>query len=125
MGFFEKIVKDSKIIVDKSALLHHNSGVFFANLIPLLQLYQNRVIIPYIAIVELKQMAAFQALNIYNDLKKWGLCSVRGESNDGSSSKVLKKILKKFPAPLPVSHPRGHSENLSRQAGASGPADAR
>ncbi len=96
MGFFEEIVRDYKIIADTSAFLDPNSQTFFNHLIPLLQSYNNSLIIPYVTVLELHRLSASEAIGIYSLLESYNLCTVRGESGDTSSEDVLEKILNKF-----------------------------
>lgn len=52
----DSYAKDWKIFIDTCSILHFAAGKFWVNIIPLLQRYQNRVIIPQRSIEELQKI---------------------------------------------------------------------
>ncbi|MCH3960188.1 MAG: zinc-ribbon domain containing protein [Selenomonas sp.] len=103
----ENYVKDWKIFLDTCSCLHFAADKFWMNIIPLLQQYQKKIIIPLRCIEELQKHAGNQekkelsesslkALKIMQQLIKAGYVDVRGEDRDDFADEVFQEAFLRF-----------------------------
>lgn len=103
----ENYVKDCKIFIDTCSILHFAADKFWINIIPFLEHYQNKIIIPLKCIEELQKFVNNPAKhnlseNAKNSLKKIqqlinaGFVEIRGEQNDILADNVFQSVFTKF-----------------------------
>ncbi|WP_461811496.1 PIN domain-containing protein [Faecalimonas sp.] len=102
----ESYVKDRKIFIDTCSILHFASDKFWMHMIPFLQRYQNKVIVPLRVIEELEKHAdsmkpdlaekSKNSLKIIQQLICAGLVEVKGEKNDNFADNVFQMVFTKF-----------------------------
>ncbi|WP_220092233.1 PIN domain-containing protein [Helicobacter sp. 16-1353] len=105
---FEYYAKDWKIFIDTCSILHFASDRFWINIIPFLQQYQNKLIIPFKIIEELqkheankaKPELAKRAKRCLKDLQQRinddNFIDIRGEENDSFADNVFQVVFTKF-----------------------------
>lgn len=103
----EDYAKNWKIFMDTCSILHFAADKFWLNIIPLLQQYQNKIIIPLRSIEELQKHEsntrdselAKNAKNCLRLLKKLinaGFVEIRGEQGDNFADNVFQVVFTKF-----------------------------
>ena len=103
----ENYVKDWKIFMDTCSILHFATDKFWMNIIPLLQQYQNKVIIPLRSIEELQKHEANtgkpelaenakNCLKVLHQLINAGFVEIRGEQGDNFADNVFQVVFTKF-----------------------------
>lgn len=103
----ESYVKDWKIFMDTCSILHFATDKFWMNIIPLLQQYQKKVIIPLRSIEELQKHAANtgkpelaenskNCIKILHQLINAGFVEIRGEQSDNFADNVFQVVFTKF-----------------------------
>ncbi|HIH71848.1 MAG TPA: hypothetical protein HA300_00490 [Thermococcaceae archaeon] len=105
-SWLEEIVANYKILVDTSALMRQNSDKFFIDtLLPLLKKYNNKLILPWVVVEELKRHKskhpekaplAIQGLHILSVYKQEGVLDPRGEKTDYMPDQVFQTVMTKF-----------------------------
>ena len=106
-SIIEEYCKDWKIFIDTCSLLHFAAESFFVNIIPLLNKYNNKIIIPIRCIeevekhsknendVELAQKAQ-SCIKKINQLLEAGYVDIRGEKTDNFADNVFQVVFTKF-----------------------------
>ena len=100
-------VKNYKIFIDTCSILDEGVNKFWINIIPLLQEYQNRIIIPHRVFEELNKHAtnttkvklakdAVKSLRFLEQLNKNKLIEIRGEKTDNFVDNVFQVVFTKF-----------------------------
>ncbi|WP_288878783.1 protein kinase domain-containing protein [uncultured Megasphaera sp.] len=103
----DSYAKDWKIFIDTCSILHFAAGKFWVNIIPLLQRYQNRVIIPQRSIEELQKIGnnkskpelankAKDCLKVLTWLIGKNFVERRGEKNDSFVDNLFQVVFTKF-----------------------------
>ena len=106
-NILENYVKGWKIFMDTCSILHPEANKFWLNIVPLLQQYQNKIIIPLRSIEELQKHAgnagkpelaeqAKSVLKILSQLIKAGFVEIRGEQSDNFADNVFQVVFTKF-----------------------------
>lgn len=103
----ESYVKEWKIFIDTCSLLHPAADKFWMNIIPFLEKYQAKVIIPFRSVEELQKHAANKedadlarrsnnTLKILVQLRNAGYIEIRGEKTDNFADNVFQVVFTKF-----------------------------
>ncbi len=103
----ESYVKEWKIFIDTCSLLHPAADKFWMNIIPFLEKYQAKVIIPFRSVEELQKHAANKedadlarrsnnTLKILVQLRNAGYIELRGEKTDNFADNVFQVVFTKF-----------------------------
>lgn len=106
-NMMENYVKEWKIFIDTCSILHFAADKFWQNIVPLLQQYRNKIIIPLRVIEELQKHAANlqkpdlannskNSLKIIQQLISAGFIEVRGEKSDNFVDNVFQVVFTKF-----------------------------
>ncbi len=107
IGKMKSYCKEHKIFMDTCSLLHFASGLFWENIIPLLEQYQNKIIIPHRCIEELKKHSqneedeelatnAKACIGRLSKLVDEGYVEIRGEAGDNFADNVFQVVFTKF-----------------------------
>ena len=100
----EEYCKKYKIFIDTCSLLTPESDKFWVNIIPLLHMYNNKIIIPFRCIQEVEKHLnnhklserAKICIQQLNKLVKSGDIEIRGESNDSFPDNIFQFVFTKF-----------------------------
>lgn len=103
----ENYVQDFKIFIDTCSLLHSAADKFWLNIIPLLHIYNTKIIVTLSSLEELEKhsknvdkselaKAANNCITIVNQLINAGYIEVRGESTDDFADNVFQVVFTKF-----------------------------
>ena len=103
----EGYVKEWKIFIDTCSILHDSANKFWMNVIPMLNQYQAKIIIPSKCIEELEKhsqneekkdlaVKAKNALKILNQLLSSGYIEIRGDKTDNFLDNVFQVVFTKF-----------------------------
>ena len=103
----EEYSKEYKIFIDTCSLLHYASEGFFVNIIPLLHLYDNKLIVPLRCIEEIKKHSnnhndeelsqkAKSCIKKIDQLIEAGFIEIRGEKTDNFADNVFQVVFTKF-----------------------------
>ncbi|MDY4574613.1 MAG: hypothetical protein SPD90_06110, partial [Intestinibacter sp.] len=103
----EKYVKDYRIFIDTCSLLHPESNKFWNNIIPILHMYNSKIIIPKRSIDELEKhsnnkqnsdlsSSANNCKIILSKLIRAGYVEIRGEETDNFADNVFQVVFTKF-----------------------------
>lgn len=106
-NILDSYVKNWKIFMDTCSILHFAAYKFWVNIIPLLQKYQSKIIIPLRSIEELKKHEANteepelaenarNCLKALNQLINAYLVEIRGEKGDNFADNVFQVVFTKF-----------------------------
>lgn len=107
LKILEGYVKDYKIFIDTCSLLYFASDKFWNNITPLLQRYENKIIIPLRIIEELEKHSnqteklelsrkARNRLKVIQYLLSHGYIEIRGEKTDNFADNVFQVVFTKF-----------------------------
>ena len=103
----EGYAKDWKIFLDTCSILSAGANTFWLTILPLLQQYNNKVIIPLRSIEELEKHAAnsskpdlarnaADSLKSIVQLQRAGYVEIRGEASDNFADNVFQVVFTKF-----------------------------
>lgn len=103
----EAYVREYKIFIDTCSLLHSSAEKFWMNIIPMLDMYKCKIIIPLRSIDELEKhskktdnpelsKAANDCKKILNQLLGAGYVEIRGEETDNFADNVFQVVFTKF-----------------------------
>lgn len=103
----EEYVKEWKIFIDTCSILHPAINKFWKNIIPLLEFYKNKIIIPFRVIEELKKHEmnisnsilaknSKEALITIKYLAENNLIEIRGEDSDNFTDNVFQVVFTKY-----------------------------
>lgn len=103
----ENYVKDWKIFIDTCSILHSAAEKFWVHVIPYLDEYKNKIIVPFRSVEELEKHAKNTekpklAEDAKNSLKKVkqlvaaGYVEIRGEKTDNFADNVFQVVFTKF-----------------------------
>ena len=103
----ENYVQDFKIFIDTCSLLHSAADKFWLNIIPLLHIYNTKIIVTLSSLEELEKHSknvdkcelakvANNCITIVNQLINAGYIEVRGESTDDFADNVFQVVFTKF-----------------------------
>lgn len=106
-GIMEDYCKNYKIFIDTCSLLHYSSEKFWKNIIPLLNKYNNKIIIPLRTIEEIEKHSgnemdgklsqrAQMCVKLLSGLISEGYIEVRGEKTDNFADNVYQVVFTKF-----------------------------
>lgn len=103
----EQYVKNCKIFIDTCSLLNSAADKFWLNVIPLLQIYNMKIIVLLRSLDELEKHSknknkpelmkdANNCIKVMNQLMSAGYIEVRGESTDNFADNVFQVVFTKF-----------------------------
>jgi len=100
------LVKDYKLFIDASSLMHENAAVFFSSLFPIMLEEKKKIFIGGNVLFELEQQkknindeikrAAKRGLEIYYKLKANNLIDLRGDENNPHNRNEYGEVFSKF-----------------------------
>ena len=90
IDILEKCVSEYKIFIETSSILDINASKFWMNMIPLLEKYRNKIIIPIDVIEELEKK---DKLNSHlKSVVPEKLTDIKGEKNNFSIDKIFEEV---------------------------------
>lgn len=103
----EMYVREYRIFIDTCSLLHIAADKFWMNIIPILNRYQNKIIVPLRSIDELEKhsnnednpklaQAANNCKKVLKQLMSAGYIEIRGEDTDNFADNVFQVVFTKF-----------------------------